>query len=75
MLIELKLGSGNNTTMPMTPKDEQITHIQERQKYLDFLDAKLQLLDAQISLLRQTGVLNSWMKSLGRPEILSPAKP
>jgi hypothetical protein len=75
MLIELRLGSGNRSAAPMTPKDEQITHLQERQKYLDFLDAKLQLFDAQISLLRQTGVLDSWLKSLARPEILTPAKP
>jgi hypothetical protein len=46
----------------LTPKDEQYAHIQERQRDLDVLDAELQLQEAQISLLRQTGKLNEWLK-------------
>jgi hypothetical protein len=56
---------GGNPAMPrLTPKDEQNAHIQERQRYLDVLDADLQLEEAQISLLRRTGRLNEWLKSL-----------
>jgi outer membrane protein len=44
--------------------DEQNAHIQERQRYLDVLDAELQLQKAQISFLRQTGIPNEWLESL-----------
>ena len=36
--------------------------IQERQKYVDLLDARLQLRDANISLMRQTGELDGWIQ-------------
>ena len=48
----------------MTPKDEQNALISEREKYLAVLDAAYQLRTAQINLLRQTGGLTSWLKSL-----------
>jgi len=48
----------------MTPKDEQNALIGERQKYLAVLDAAYQLRTAQINLLRQTGGLTPWLKSL-----------
>jgi hypothetical protein len=47
----------------MTPKDKMNTRILERQRYLEMLDATLQLLEAQIYLLRQTGQLESWIQS------------
>jgi hypothetical protein len=50
--------------LPLTPMVEQNAHLQERQRYLDVLDAELQLQKAQISFLRQTGILNEWLKSL-----------
>ena len=37
--------------------------MQERQKYLDLLDARLQLSKARVSLLRQTGQLDRWANS------------
>lgn len=46
---------------PLTPKEEQTAHIDERQKYLDLLDAKLRSEKAQINYLRQTGKLGSWI--------------
>ncbi len=45
----------------LTPKDEQNSRIAEREKYLTVLDAEFQLRQAQISLLRQTGQLESWL--------------
>jgi outer membrane protein TolC len=62
--IQLSTNGGNSAVPPLTLKDEQNAHIQERQRYLDVLDAKLQLQEAQISLLRQAGRLNEWLKSL-----------
>lgn len=46
---------------PLTPKEEQNAHIDERQKYLGLLDAKLRSEKAQINYLRQTGKLGSWL--------------
>ena len=45
----------------LTPKDEQNSRIAEREKYLNVLDAEFQLRQAEISLLRQTGQLESWL--------------
>ena len=45
----------------LTPKDEQNSRIAEREKYLTVLDAEFQLRQAEISLLRQTGQLESWL--------------
>jgi outer membrane protein TolC len=45
----------------MTPKDEQNSLINEREKYLGVVDATFQLHQAEISLLRQTGHLLSWL--------------
>lgn len=50
-------------TAPINPKDEQNAHILERQKYLDYLDSKLQYEKAEIWLLRQTGRLASWIEA------------
>ena len=61
--IQLSTNGGNSVVPPLTLKDEQNAHIQERQRYLDVLDAELQLQEAQISLLRQTGRLNEWLKA------------
>jgi outer membrane protein TolC len=62
--IQLSRDGGNLAVSPLTLKDEQNAHIQERQRYLDVLDAELQLQVAQICLLRQTGRLNEWLKTL-----------
>lgn len=59
VMIQLHGVSG---AAPLTPKEEQQAHIQERQKYIDLLDARLQLNKARVSLLRQTGQLDSWIQ-------------
>jgi outer membrane protein TolC len=48
---------------PLTPKDEVNAQIQERQSYLDVLDARLQTKKAEISMLRQTGQIEAWFHS------------
>ena len=63
--IQLSEGSGNGG-VPPSPKDEQNALIQERQKYLDLLDADRQLREAQISALRLTGQLEEWLKQVDR---------
>jgi hypothetical protein len=47
----------------MTPKDEENSRIAEREKFLTLLDARFQMRQAEIELMRQTGELEPWLKS------------
>jgi outer membrane protein TolC len=63
-VLKVQLQSGTGTDGPqMTPKDEQKARISERDKYLSVIDATFQLHQAEIQLLRQTGQLETWLKS------------
>lgn len=61
--VQLREGGG---AQPVTPKDADNARIQERARYLDLLDADLQLQQTQINLMRSTGRLEGWLKSLSR---------
>ncbi len=68
MLLQLN-GTGNSAGRQMSPKDEQNNRIAEREKFLSLLDTTLQLRQTQINLLRQSGQLEPWLKSLaGNPQ-------
>ena len=60
---QLSNGSGSQSGTPLTPKDEQQAHIEERQRYEDVLDANYSLLRAELNLLRSTGSIEDWAKS------------
>ncbi|MBS1815848.1 MAG: TolC family protein [Acidobacteria bacterium] len=62
-VVRTEITAGNPNGQPVTPKDEQNALVQERQKYLDYLDADFQLRQAELSLLRNAGQLESWIKS------------
>ncbi len=68
-LLQMKQSSGGPV---MTPKEEMNARIQERQRYLDVLDAKLQLAKTEIFLFRQTGRLEQWLQSLPAPKSSRP---
>lgn len=68
-LLQMKQSGGGAV---VTPKEEMNARIQERQRYMDILDAKLQLAKAQISLLRQTGQLEQWLQSIQLPNSAKP---
>ena len=75
LLIQVQSGMSAGGT-PMTPKDEQNARIQERQRFLELLNADLQLTQTEINLLRQTGQLEDWLKSAARVQVsLPPASP
>jgi outer membrane protein TolC len=63
VLVQLNASAGDPNKPQMTPKDEQNARLQERQKFIDLLDTQAQLSRAQINLLRQTGQLDSWLKT------------
>lgn len=63
-LTSTEIQSQHNTGGPiLTPKDVMNAHIEERQKYVEMLDAKLQAKKAQITALRVTGQLDNWLHS------------
>lgn len=60
---ELKSGTGQPGASPITPQQAQEAHIEERQRFLDKLDADLNVMRAEINLLRLTGGIESWIQS------------
>ncbi len=63
MMIEAQASRGGP---PITPKEELTARLQERQKFIDLLDAKDQVIKTGISLMRQTGRLDDWLRTLAR---------
>ena len=59
----------------MTPKDEQTSRIAEREKFLAVLDAGFQMRQTQINLMRQTGDLETWLKSAALLQPAATVKP
>lgn len=59
---QLQSGSGNPNQTPLTPKDEQQARISERARYVDLLDTKFQLTQAQLTLMRSLGEIEDWAK-------------
>lgn len=75
MEVQLQAGSGNPSGPPMTPKDEQLSRIAEREKFLAVLDAEFQVRQSQINLMRQTGDLESWLKAAAQSQPPEASKP
>jgi outer membrane protein TolC len=75
LLVQLKSGTGNSSGTQMSPKDEQTSRIAEREKFLSALDANFQMRQAQITLLRQTGGLDGWIRSGNSSTPLTVIKP
>jgi outer membrane protein TolC len=68
VLAQLELGNGSESSSSpqpqLTPKAEQQARIDERQKYLDSLDAGFDLAKARLSLLRALGHMEDWLQEL-----------
>ncbi len=67
-VVRIQLRDGSPSGQPVTPKEEQNAHIQERARYLDFLEADYQLRQTQINLLRSNGQLEDWLRSSVRTQ-------
>jgi outer membrane protein TolC len=65
-VVEIQLRESASSAQPITPKDAENAKIQERARYLDLLDTDLQLHQMQINLMRSTGRLEGWLKSLSQ---------
>lgn len=64
VLIHQESGVGTSNAPPVTPKEGQNARIQERQRYLDMLEAEEQLDETKVHLLRQNGKLDEWVGRL-----------
>jgi outer membrane protein TolC len=60
---QLRLG-GNPGGAPPLPKDEQAAHISERGRFVDTLEARYQLTQARLTLLRSMGRIEDWAKAV-----------
>ncbi len=68
VLTQLELGNGQagqpGAPPQLTPKDEQLARIDERQKYVDALDAGFDLAKTRLDLLRALGHMDDWLHEL-----------
>jgi outer membrane protein TolC len=81
VLSQLELGSGSGAgpgaPPQLTPKAEQLTRIDERQKVQDAMDAEFDLAKARLGLLRALGHMDDWLRELrgsNRNQPWNPAK-
>ncbi len=63
--IETQLTNGTGTTgsQPITPREAEQAHIEERERYGDVLTTDFSLMKAELSLLRATGQIEDWVRS------------
>lgn len=64
---QLQNGNGSSNAPPATPKDEQQAHIQERERYLDALDANFQMVKTELTLMRSIGSIQDWVHQPAHP--------
>jgi outer membrane protein TolC len=62
-VVHLQLGQAPVSSTPLTPADEMQARINERARYSEAVDARFELLKAQLSLLRVTGGIHTWVNS------------
>lgn len=60
---QLQNGSGSASAPQVSPKDEQLAHIQERERYQDAIDASFQLSSVELNLMRSLGEIQDWVRS------------
>jgi outer membrane protein TolC len=75
LLVQLKAGSGNLSGPQMTPKDEQTARITEREKFVAVLNANFEAQQAELSLMRAGGELETWLRTAMGVQPSSPTKP
>jgi outer membrane protein TolC len=67
VMTQLQNGSGNPNATSLTPRDEEKARIEERRRYVDKLDADLQLMQAEIQLQRSLGTVEEWAMQAVHP--------
>jgi len=73
VLAQLNSKSASDNRPLLTPKDEQNARLQESARSIDLLNAQFQFSQAEVSMMRQTGQLDRWLKTASTlPEIAIP---
>lgn len=62
VMVQLSSSGSDPNAVLLTPKDEQNARLQERQRFVELLDAELELQKAEVQLLRQSGTLDAWAR-------------
>ena len=65
--LQMQNGTGRAGTPPVTPKEQQLARIDERRYTVDVLEAKFQLLQAELGLLRANGQMVTWAMQSTKP--------
>jgi outer membrane protein TolC len=65
--VQMQNGTGRPGAPPVTPKDQQLARIDARRYAVDVLDAKFQLLQAELNLLRANGQIVTWAMQSAKP--------
>ena len=60
---QLQNGSGSPNGPQVTPKDEELARIEERERYQDALDASFQVTSVELNLMRSLGEIQDWVHS------------
>lgn len=61
---QMNLGNGSSSSSQIGPKTEQLSRIDERQKFADALDAELDLAKVRLNLLHALGHIEDWLRLL-----------
>jgi len=64
---QLANGSGSANAPAVTPKDEQQARIQERERYVEALDATFSMIKVELTLMRSLGAIQQWVHAPARP--------
>ncbi len=63
VLTQLQNGTGTPGAPALSPSEEMQARIAERQRYVDMLGSGLQLIKAELNLLRATGGIEDWVNT------------
>jgi len=64
---QLENGSGSANAPPVSPKDEELARIQERERFVDAIEATFSMVKVQLTLMRTLGQIQEWVHSPLRP--------
>lgn len=70
--VQLTDGSGSSSSQQLSPRAEQQAHIEERQRYIESVDAGFDLSRARLGLMRALGHMEDWLHTLA-PDPATPA--
>jgi outer membrane protein TolC len=71
--VQLQDGNGSSSSQQLSPRAEQQARIEERQRFIEVIDAGFDLTRARLSLMRALGHMEDWMKTLSSSPAETPA--